>query len=96
MDGAVDYVTTHSLRATMVSLPINAGFDDAKISLRIGHRFIASLRNYHNLRSNLGIRQFRAIFQGSTKSCDNENLENANVEKELHSNLKHGTDIFNE
>ena len=93
---AGDYVRTHGLCATMVSVLINAGFDAATILLRTGLRCIASLRNCHNLRSDLGIRQFRANFQGKTESCDNENLENDNVEKDLDSNSKHGTGAFSE
>ena len=52
-DGADNVVTTHGLRAKMVSLLINAGFDDSTITLRTGHRNIASLRNYHNLRGEI-------------------------------------------
>lgn len=48
-DSAGNSVTTHGLRATMVSLLINAGYYDSTIILRTGHRNIASLRNYHNL-----------------------------------------------
>lgn len=82
-DGAVDYVTTHGLRSTMISLLINAGFDDATITLRTGHRCISSLRSYHNLRSDLGLRQFR-------------DFENDNVEKDFDSNSKDETDLLNE
>lgn len=48
-DGALSLVTTHGMRATTVSLLFEAGYDNATITLRIGHKDIRSLGSYHNL-----------------------------------------------
>ena len=48
-DGACQYMATHGLRATMISLLIAAGHSDASVLLRSGHRDASSLNLYRNL-----------------------------------------------
>ena len=70
-DGAHEIVTTHDLRATMASLLIDAGYDDAIITLRSVHRDAKSLRNYHPLRGNIGANQIRRMFgDGPLSDCN--------------------------
>lgn len=45
----------------MVTLLIDAGYDDATITFRTGHRDLKSLRNYHGLRGNTGEQQIRRM-----------------------------------
>eukprot|EP00178_Gracilaria_changii_P006382 TRINITY_DN209_c1_g1_i5.p1 TRINITY_DN209_c1_g1~~TRINITY_DN209_c1_g1_i5.p1 ORF type:complete len:581 (-),score=76.72 TRINITY_DN209_c1_g1_i5:978-2720(-) len=61
-EGVFDHVTVHSFRATVVSQLKAAGFSDASVSLRTGHRDFRSLTAYHNLRGDLGRQQQAAIF----------------------------------
>ena len=74
-DGAFSTVTTHGLRATMVTLLIDAGYDDAIITLRTGHRDVKSLRNYHNLRGNIGLNQLKCMFGDSRDHVENNFIE---------------------
>ena len=69
-DGAYNIVTTHGLRATMLTLPIEAGYDDVTVTLRTGHRDVKSLRNYHNLRCNIGFKQLKKMIGGSDGKND--------------------------
>lgn len=48
-DGVDKVVTSHGLRDLMVTLLIEAGYDDSTITLGTGNRDIGSLRSYHNL-----------------------------------------------
>ena len=61
-DGAHKIVSTHGLRATIVTLLIDAGYDNATVTLLSEHRDIRSLRNYHGLRRNIGVQQIRRMF----------------------------------
>ena len=70
-DGAHEIVTTHGLRATMVTLLIDAGYHDATITLRTGHHDVKSLRNYHTLRGIIGANQIRRMFgDGLLSDCN--------------------------
>lgn len=60
-DGAGEAVTTHGLRATMISLLIDAGYADSMIALRSGHRCLDNLKRYHNLRGDIGLEQISRI-----------------------------------
>lgn len=62
--GEAAYMTTHGLRATMISLLISAGYSDCAVALRSGHRDLASLQSYHNLRGKNGENQLAAVFGG--------------------------------
>ena len=48
--GEADFMTTHGLRATMISLVISANHSDAAFAFRKGYRDRNSLQNYHNSR----------------------------------------------
>lgn len=63
--GEAAYMTTHGLRATMISLLISAGYSDAAVVLRTGHRDNSSLQSYHNLRGQNGADQLAAVFGGA-------------------------------
>ena len=65
-EGANKFVTTHGLRATMISLLISSGHSDAAVVLRTGHRDNSSLQSYHNLIGSNGEQQLRAAFGGDT------------------------------
>lgn len=56
-DGPRENVTTHGLRATMISLLVEANYDDSTIALRSGYRNLDSLKRYHNLRGSVGLEQ---------------------------------------
>eukprot|EP00171_Calliarthron_tuberculosum_P022929 IDg22929t1 len=56
-DGAAKTITTHGLRATMISLLVQADYDDSTVALRSGHRNLNSLKRYHNLKGAVGIDQ---------------------------------------
>ena len=60
--GAAEHVTAHGLRATMISLLISAGYSDASIVLRTGHRDSRSLQSYHNLKGQNGVDQLASLF----------------------------------
>lgn len=60
--GQAAYMTTHGLRATMISLLISAGYSDAAVVLRSGRRYLNSLQCYHNLRGRHGTNQLCAAF----------------------------------
>ena len=64
-EGEADFMTTHGLRATMISLLISASQTDAAAVLRTGHRDRNSLQSYHNLRGIDGETQSAAVFRGS-------------------------------
>ena len=64
-DGACQYMATHGLRATMISLLIAAGHSGASVHLRSGHRDANSLKSYHNLRGSNGMNQLGPIFNGA-------------------------------
>ena len=64
-DGEAVFITTHGLRATMISLLISAGNSDAAVDLRTGHRDHNSLQSYHYLRGINGETQLTAFFRGS-------------------------------
>lgn len=61
--GCADHVTSHGLRATMISMLISGGYSDAAVMLRSGHRESSSLLSYHNLRGKQGQDQLSAIFK---------------------------------
>ncbi len=72
----------------MVSLLIDAEFDESTITLRTGHRNIASLRNYHNLRGRIGLDQLNRMF------TDNGSLKKGIVHETVHQNESgHGNEI---
>ena len=64
-EGANKYVTTHVLRATMLSLLITCGHSDAAVVLRSGHRNNNSLQSYQNLMGRNGEAQLAAVFGGA-------------------------------
>lgn len=61
-EGVFSRITVHSFRATVARQLYAAGFDDASVALRTGHRDLRSLKGYHNLRGDLGRQQQAAIF----------------------------------
>ena len=65
-EGANNYVTTHGLRATTISLLISSGHSDAAVVLRSGHRDNNSLQSYHNLLGHSGEQQLAAVFGGTS------------------------------
>ena len=67
-DGASQYMTTHGLRATMISLLIAAGHSDASVLLCSGHRDANSLKSYHNLRGRNGMNQLGDIFNSAIEN----------------------------
>ena len=58
-------VTTHGLRATMVTMLIDAGYSDSTIGLRTGHRDLRSLVKYHNLTGKIGVQQIGNMYGGN-------------------------------
>lgn len=67
-EGASDYVTTHGLRATMISLIISSGHSNASVELRSGHRNNNSLQSCHNLMGSSGGKQLSVVFGGDASS----------------------------
>ena len=65
-EGANNYVTTHGLRATTISLLISSGHSDAAVVLRSGHRDNNNLQSYHNLIGHNGEQQLAAGFGGTS------------------------------
>ena len=57
-------MTAHSLRATMIFSLTSAGYPDAAVVLRTGHRDTMSPQSYQNLRENKGEIQLNAMFRG--------------------------------
>ena len=76
-DGAYSVVTAHGLRATIVTMLLEAGYDDATITLRTGHKDLKSLRSYHNLRGSIGLQQMKKMF-GSDESLKKDGYEMMN------------------
>ena len=70
-NGEASYMTTHGLRATMISMLISAGYSDAAVVLRSGHRDSTSLQSYHNLRGVNGERQLGAVFGEASQAYKN-------------------------
>ena len=66
-DGPNQTVTPHCLHARMTALLIDAGYDDATVTLRTGHRSHESLQNYHNLRGEIGLNQLGNMFVSPEK-----------------------------
>ena len=89
-EGASKYMTTHGLRATLISLLIASGHSDASVVLRSGHRDSMSLQSYHNLRGRNGRNQMIAIVPNreskedltALRKCDYP-IELAELEKTL-------------
>ena len=52
----------HGLRATTITMLQEHCFSDSAIMLRTGHKDVNSLKSYANLRGQLGVQQFQAIF----------------------------------
>lgn len=46
----------------MLTMPIEAGYDDATITLRTSHRDLKSPRNYQNLHDAIGLKELRRMF----------------------------------
>ena len=94
--GLSDAMSTHGLRSTMITLLMTAGFSDAAVALRTGHRDLNSLKSYHNLLNDSGRKQLEAVFQSPSKktkstlpeSHANHSRDPINVTSEpaLHSN----------
>lgn len=59
------YVTTHGLRATIVKLLINQGYNDSTIMLRTGRKHVTILHKYHNLSSTEGLQKLKRIFRAN-------------------------------
>ncbi len=57
-------MTTHGLKATMISLLISSGYSDATVVLQSGHRDNSCLQSYHNLGGQNGRDQFAVVFGG--------------------------------
>lgn len=74
-------MTTHGLRATMILLLITAGYSDAAIVLRSGHRGNNSSQSYHNLRGENGRAQLIAVFNGEFKNRRSISHQQQKVEK---------------
>ena len=51
--GESSTMTAHGLRASMISILISAGYSDAAVVLRTGHRDTTSLQSFHNLREGI-------------------------------------------
>lgn len=66
-NGKADHMTAHGLRAPMISMLISAGYSDAAVALRSGHRDNTSLQSYQNLRGLNGEAQPRAVFSEGRK-----------------------------
>ena len=64
-------MTTHGLRATMISMLISGGHCDAAIMLRRGHRDGTNLKSYHNLRGENGREQLNAVFGACESKKEN-------------------------
>lgn len=60
-DGENEYVTTHGLRATMVTHLIDAGYENSTITPTRDHKNNKSLRTHHNLRWKLDICQLERM-----------------------------------
>ena len=71
-DGVAKHMTTHGLRASMISLLISSGSSDAPVVLRTRHRDSRSLQSYHNLKGSSGLKQLAAVFGSSDHEGDNQ------------------------
>lgn len=80
-EGAAKFMTTHGLRATMISLLIASGHSDASVMLRSGHADSTSLQSYHNLRGQHGADQLVGMFGGNNtgvkRSAEADNSGNS-------------------
>lgn len=79
--GEANYMTTHGLRAKMISMLISAGYSDAAVCLRTGHRDATSLQSYHNLRGRNSEEQLGAVFEGQVRSYRMENVASGMTRK---------------
>ena len=71
----------------MVTLLIEAGYDDATITLIAGHRDIKSLRNYHNLRGSIGLNKLKRMFTGpKITNVEAYKIQGGNLVDELREN----------
>ena len=66
-------MSTHGLRASMISLLIASGAIDAAVVLHTGHANMNSLKSYHNLMNANRRKQMDLIF----KSKETRNIGNA-------------------
>ena len=58
-------MTLHGLGGSVVTLLFEDGQKDVNLAMRTGHRDLASLKHYHNLRGALGMQQQAVIFGDS-------------------------------
>jgi len=68
-DGVKNYITMHSLRATMIQWLLDEGHPATVIATRTGHRDIQSLHAYNHLHSEEGYNQQMSLFK-DTGSLD--------------------------
>lgn len=59
----VQYCDRAMICATIVTLLVDAGYDDATIMLRTGHGDVKSLRMYHNLSRKIELNQLKRMFE---------------------------------
>lgn len=93
VDGAHATLAANGLRVTIVSLLLNAGYSDAIITLRTGHRDIASLQHYHNFRGRIGLGQLPNMFSGSTdgeKPVASSNLGDVSLRRAISETVLEG------
>ena len=63
----------------MTNLLIEAGYDDATITLRTGHKDIRSPRSYHRPCGDIGLNRLRKLFRSSSDSCvESDEIEDGN------------------
>lgn len=72
--GAKKILTAHDLRATMVELLIDAGYEDSTIMLVTLLRNIFSLRNYHNFLGKIGLQQVSRMLGTVSSKLEKEVL----------------------
>ena len=65
--GVSNQVTTHGIRAMMISMLVSAGFSDAAVVLRTRLRDTTSLQSYHNLMVRNGEEQLKAVLADINK-----------------------------
>ena len=69
--GVKEYITTNSLRATMIQWLLDEGHPATVIATRTGHRDLKSLHSYNHLHSEEGYNQQLSLFS-STRTMNPE------------------------
>ena len=81
--GESSTMAAHGSRATMISMLISAGYSDAAVVLRTGHRDTTSLQSYQNLRGRHGREQLEAVFGMNQNRIGTNSPAKRNIEVDI-------------